>query len=280
MSARVVTLDCETIPCQLEEVREQLRRETDAARPAQNRAKADKEVWDTPEGCEARFQTALAKTAVDPLFCGVLCVSWAVDDERPQTIKAMPWSKRREARMAKGLAQTWAEAADVSTVWCGHNLCGFDLRVLLALFRRTGVRPPEHFPRWYAGRWHGRTHDSMLEAACGHPLNFISLESACRAVGVSGAKTIVWNGEAVSGERVQEMYEGKAYREIVKYCEQDVRVTRALYQAQTFRGTYPGGRLDGVVAQLEEIDGSNLSDAQMALAKLRILESSGVVPRT
>ena len=280
MTAKILTLDTETIPVQNAGIMEEIRRESDAATPAQNTRREIKEQWDGEVGRETRFQERWAKTAVDVLLAAPVCVSWCVDDGPVRSLRIMPWTARKERAAAQRLSKMWAEATDTGTLWVAHCALRFDLPLLLNWWRRTAVIPPAHFPGWRMGRWRGNVWDSMLETPCHNGLNLVSLADACRGLGLPDAKSVLWDGSPMDGSRVWAAYQAADYKVLEAYCRADVAATRQLYRRQTFGGVYPGGRLDQLAAQLEEIDGSGLSSAQVALAKLRVLETAGLVPRT
>jgi hypothetical protein len=252
-------------------------REAVEKRPAQNTLKELKTLWDTEEAIEARAQKALAQTALDVTLAEVLCVCATADGEPLCGLFAQRPEPIEEFVVLERAAEVLNEFSGPDTIWVGHNIAGFDLPILLNRWRRHRITPPEHFPA-YSGRWMGRVFDSMLRIPT--KTGFISLNEACARYGIPMQKDTIWQGEPMTGARVGEAFEAGEYALIAEYCMADVEMVGELYSVMTFggtRGTYDTS--DAVAEHVSEIEASELSPAQKALAIVAILDASGRIPR-
>lgn len=273
--ARLIVLDIETYRTRNEAVIERIRQEQYERACPVNKPKEEKFAWNTTAGREARVAEALDKTACDPLLAEVLCCVYQADGKAQGSSCFYD-----EADGLLDAANALDALAGPETVWCGHNLAGFDLPVLLNRWRRYELCPPEHFPVFHGGRWRGRVWDTMLRTPCKNGLGLVSLDDVCLAYGMGAAKSVAWRGTPMDGSRVGEAYEAGEYDLILEYCMADVAVQEALYYRQTANDTW--GTFDArhdVAERLAEIDDSGLSEGARAIAKLQVLEGAGLVPR-
>lgn len=275
MTARLVVFDIETYRTRDLRAIERIKREALDKRPPGNAKREDKLAWDSQAARIERAMEAIDKTAVNVLLAEVLCVGWRADGDEQSR-----WCGVDECRGLEMLRDTWEHQTGSQTIWCGHNILGFDLPVLLNRWRRFGITPPTHFPQ-YNGRWIGRTYDTMTRTPCNNGLGMVSLDAVCAAYGVEGAKEMEWGGEPMCGARVGQVYEAGDFQAILDYCLLDVRVQETLYMVMTGNdtwGTYP--REDDLAEQLAEIDAAGLSEGAKAIAKLNVLDAAGLLPRT
>lgn len=285
--AGYVVLDVETYRTRDVVIARRVAQEAMDKPPANNVAKEKKLTWDTEAARGIRAREALEKTAIDVLLAEVLCVvaqaRYTDGHGQTRTDTDLGWfdgMNVTECDALEGLVVYLDAAAGADTVWVGHNIAGFDLPVLLNRWRHYGIRPPEHFPRWTGKRWLGRVWDTMLRTPCNNGLGYVSLERACEAYGIGGAKGREWNGAPLDGSRVGEAFEAGEYALILDYCADDVRVEEALYLVQTCGGTWGCyGETDTVAAQVSEIEGSGLSDTQKRLAVYSVLDRAGRILR-
>jgi hypothetical protein len=270
--ARLITFDIETYCTRNPRAIEAITAEALAKRPAQNTAKELKLEWDTEAAREKRVDEALGKTACDPALAEPICVCVAVGQGKP-----VPFPIEDVADLAS-VRDHLEEMAGPQTVWCGHNIEGFDLPVLLSAWRRAGITPPRHFPQpGRSGRWFGWVYDTMQRFPSKTP--FVSLDDACLALGIEG-KAMTWQGEPFDGSRVGKAFEEGEIDLIVDYCLADVEIERALYMAMTAGdtwGTY--GLDDDVAGRIEELRAEPMSEGTRAIAILNVLEQAGIVPR-
>jgi len=293
--ASVIVFDIETYSTRDPRMIEEIREEAISKRPAQNTAKELKIAWDTTEARAERGAEAVAKTALDPMLASVLCVVYRVYGLSPEPsdyfTDCMADHELRQgqhyndhAHLAEGealadLAQRWDEIAGPDTLWVGHNIEGFDLPVLLGAFLRHDIEPPAHFPRFSHGRWFGSIYDTM----CHYPNNragFVSLDTACRALGMPAAKSHLWQGEPMSGKRVAAAYEAGACELIIEYCAVDVAAEARVFERLTNGRLFAGNsRTEAKRAALAPIWAStDLDRGSKKIASFDALLALGEIP--
>jgi len=278
--ARVIHFDIETYRTTDGALLDRIVQEAVVKRPAQNTLKEIKTLWDTTEAQDARAAEALSKTALDVTLAEVLVVCAMSDDEYilQATVGGNEGcSTADEHDLLSHAAAKLDLHADADTIWCGHNIEGFDLPILINRWRRYRITPPEHFPT-YSGRWRGRVYDTMQRVPTKN--GFISLNEACARYDISMAKDTMWNGAPMTGARVAEAYEAGEHKLLLDYCAADVAMVCELYSVMTCggtRGTY--GTPDEVGAKVREIEESHLSDGLKAMAIVKVLDNAGRIPR-
>jgi hypothetical protein len=266
MFATRITFDIETYRTTNAEAVQRIRLEAIDKEPAGNTLKALKETWNTTEAREARADEALAKTSLDPLLAEILCVSLYIDYP-DGSFADSTFDLMRGKHSLEIVRRALESIANEDTLWIGHNICGFDLPILLNSWRRSGMIPPTHFPRYIRGHWQGTLYDTMQNI----PNNrggFVSLDAACQAFGLGSAKHIIWNGAHMEGSRVAEAYETGFYDLILEYCAIDVSFERALYLCLTSGGRYatPEAARADLRAAIAEIEANpDLDDTSKAI---------------
>lgn len=290
MKARLIIFDAETYRTFNPQIAAEIRQQALEKRPSSNTRKDLKDLWDTTEARDTRAAEALAKTAVDPMLAEPLCVAYMsigageADQEQPVQLVDMMGVAVTDPLVAQAaglrtLAQAWDELAGAETVWVGHNIIGFDLPLLYNAWLRNGIEPPTYFPEYTGKFWKGRVFDTMLRTP--GKSDFVSLDSACAAMGVAASRECLWQGEVVDGSKVGAMYEAGARDAIAAYCMEDIAPVQRLYSRLTCgdrRNTYDhGGNLAEQLAEIRDAQG--LSDAQRLVATYSVLEMSGLMRR-
>lgn len=170
------------------------------------------------------------KRSLDSMAGAVLVVSWAIDNQEPQFIIAEETDDISDATpeefLMANLEFSFQNSISGPVIWVGHNAVGFDM---LWLWRRA----IKYDLPWLAtnikiDRYKGNVHDTMLIWGGGGFNNFSKLDDIAKFLGIEG-KT-----EGVDGSKVYDLYlEGKI-DEIAKYCSNDVRMVRDVYQQISF----------------------------------------------
>ena len=279
--ARLIVLDIETAPVQSPRIKTRVIQEAISREPASNTRRDIKDAWNTTQAREARGHEAWLKTAVDPLLAVPLCVCVHLDypDATPNlfTFDFMSDPLSGESDTLESLAEFLSEDSGPASIWIGHNILGFDLPVLLNVWRRTAIKPPAHFPAYGNGRFLGRVYDTMLRIPGKTP--FISLNDAAEAYGLGPVKTTMFCGVPMDGSRVFDAFTAGKLQEILDHCANDVLAARELYLVMTSNDTWGTWDLtDAVASQIREIDESGHPESTRALAKIRVLENAGLIP--
>jgi predicted PolB exonuclease-like 3'-5' exonuclease len=279
MASKRIILDLETYRTRNEAVIKMIRHEQIARTPAQNKSKEEKLMWNTPEAVNARVDEALAKTSVDVLYAEVLCVAIGIDDDIPGTISCM----ENESDGLRWFREWFDFHAGPETILVGHNISSFDLRILTNRFRALNILPPELFPSIKGRYWSGRVWDTMLQTPCSNGLGMVSLADACMVYGIPSPKGAVCleDGTPLEGSTVGLAFERGEYEAILKYAEEDIAATRALYKAQTFdykRDTWEAE--DRSMAEVYAIrDADHLTTSEKHSLILQALAAMGRVSR-
>lgn len=277
---RALIFDLETLPTADPEQIEQIRTEAYTKEPAHNTLKALKDAWHTSDAKEARFQTALSRTALDPTRGRIACICAATDH-----LEGVTRVDLMRQPLDDGLNEFAAWCEDTltdETVWCGHNSNGFDLPFLAFAFARYRVQPPRHFPTHYNGRIHGRTYDTMLAmATSGAP--FISLKDSLTRTGLGlrkGAPSGMSPEREIDGSMVYALYLEGNYDLILDYCANDVRIQRELVALLTHNYTTGPFRRDPLAQEIDDIvHHPTLTHDQKILTLYPLLSSTGAVPK-
>lgn len=274
MAAKWIVFDIETYRTRNPEILEAITLEALNAMPAQNTAKAIKDIWDTPAGRQGRIDEAVSKTACDPLLAEPLVI--CADAEGSFGGAYECFQAHEIPIVLRTLAQTMRAYCDKDTVWVGHNIERFDLPLLVTWWQRLGIEIPPCFPvALPGGRWRGRVFDTMTRTPT--RAGYISADNACRAFGIP-CKTVLWQDEPMTGVRVSTAYESGEHDLITRYCNQDVSAEKALFLKITQDARWGlWDRVDSTVEQLREIAESDLSAAQKWLAASPVLQSAGLI---
>ena len=273
--ARIVVLDIETYRTRDPRVVERIRQDAIEREPNKTASKEEKLLWHTEEAREQRLNDALARTSVNVLCAEVLCASISTNLTHP----GPTWDcmSQPEEEQLRDMAEFLDDFTGANTIWVGHNLKGFDLKILVNRWRRFGIRPPKHFPSFSGGRWFGRVYDTMERVPA--PTPFISLDEACEIYNVEQVVAI-HQGQPMHGGRVGEAYEGGHFGLLLEYVRADVETERRLYMAMTHGDTWGTWLDDDATAEaIAEIEAAPLTEAAKAIAVLNVLKSAGLVPR-
>lgn len=275
--ASVIVFDIETYSTRSEAMIEEIRAEAVAKRPAQNVAKEKKIAWDTTEGRMRRGAEAVSKTALDHILASVLVVAYSVDGA--DHVTEVFASHEAERAGLENLAADWDDLIGPETLLVGHNIAGFDMPVLIGAWNRHDIEPPDFFPTFRGGRFYGKYYDTM-EHIPNNRAGFVSLDAACRALGLPAAKSCTWEGLPMSGGRVAEAFERAQFDLLREYCLADVEAELRLFLRLTHGGSYGLSRRgDGIREALAPIWSNEALDrVQKKIASFDALNQMGLIP--
>lgn len=177
-----------------------------------------------PSRAEPEGDAAWRKTALDGARGQILCIGAAVDDREP-----VAFFGDEDVLLASfygWLGSAYPLNAGVlRPTLVGHNIVGFDLRFILHRSIINGIKPPMWLP-FDARPWDtDRVYDTMTQWA-GHG-GRISLDNLAAALSLPG------KGE-VDGSMVYDLWAAGRVDEVLEYCKEDVRITRAVHRRMTF----------------------------------------------
>ncbi|WP_425070670.1 ribonuclease H-like domain-containing protein [Sagittula sp. S175] len=214
--ASYLYFDIETIPDQRPETLERLRAEVTA--PARYSKQDSIDAW-LAENRESAAREALAKTSFDPAAGHVCTIGWATNDGPVRVEHAEGLGEERDILDAffRSLPKR-----DVTLV--GHNHTGFDIPFLTKRAILLGVELPSEWawPRdpkpWGRGLF-----DTMHAWAGSGRGDMIGMNRLCGLLGIVGK-------EGFDGSMVADAWAAGDHLTIARYCDDDVRRTRAIHQ--------------------------------------------------
>lgn len=219
-----VHFDIETIPSQESWVREYYTEKTPVPTPPGNIKKQETiDKWMAENTHEDAVDAAVAKAGFSGATNHIVAVSWAINDNEVRGSYIVDVAN--EHLMLK---KFFDEIREIEMpIFCGHNIVGFDLRVLKQRAMVLGVKIPGNFPT-DPKAWDKNVYDTMLKWDSDRQ-NMIKMDLLARALGIEGKG-------GVDGSMVYPMWKQGRFAEIASYCGDDVRMGREIYRKMTFKG--------------------------------------------
>ena len=161
------------------------------------------------------FEEYVLQTSFDGAFGRIICLGWAVNDEK---IQSMSGNEK------KILEKFW-ELSRNTDLFIGFNLLDFDLRFIYQRSVIVGVKTSEISLAYYRNN---PVFDVMWEwTKWKKPTT--KLDTLAKALGLESSK-----GGSIEGKDVAQAFEDGRIKEICEYCEKDVELTRKIYKRLTF----------------------------------------------
>jgi len=206
-------LDIETIPSQQPWVREYVA--SMVTHPGQMKKPENIQKWVEEEKPSA-VEEAMDKCSFDGAMNQIICIGYAVDDEPAQVLIG------DELTILKDLFSVAIKCRHQAK-YIGHNIVGFDLRVIKQRSIVLGYKPPAAIP-FDAKPWDNiRVFDTMTQW---DGQNKVRLDKLARAFGIKGKTT--------DGSQVYQMWKDGKHQEIADYCKEDVELTRKVYKQMSY----------------------------------------------
>jgi len=209
----VCFLDIETIPTQLPAIRDRFKAEGKA--PGNIKKQESIDAW-LAENAEAKAAEEIAKTSFDPAYGHICTISWAIDDDNPDTAHACTVEEERDVLAAFFNALR----PNHRYTFVGHYIGGFDLRFILCRAVVLGLKIPQAIPR-DPKPWDNTMFDTMTAWAGAR--GSISMDRLCEAFGIPGKGDF-------SGADVADAWARGEHARIAEYCEADVFRTREIWR--------------------------------------------------
>jgi 3'-5' exonuclease len=203
---RKMFLDIETLPAS-EEYHETLR---------MLETKRSKKKGDLSDG-KLDFEQSLLKTSFDGSFGRILCIGYALDNDRVECL----CDEKDEAGI---LRKFWDIARNVD-LFIGHNIIDFDMRFIYQRSIINKVIPSKDLG--FARYRNFPMFDTMKEWSKWSMTN-IGLEHIALALGIPSPK------DGIDGSQVYDFYKAGKTDEIAEYCKRDVETTRLVYKRMIF----------------------------------------------
>lgn len=208
-----IFVDIETIPTQSPEIRDRFKAEVKA--PGNIKKPESIDAW-LAENAEAKAAEEIAKTSFDPAHGHICTISWAVDDDNPDSAHACTVEEERDVLAAFFNALR----SNHHYTFVGHYIGGFDLRFILCRAVVLGLKIPQAIPR-DPKPWDKTMFDTMTAWAGAR--GSISMDRLCEAFGIPGKGDF-------SGADVAEAWANGEHARIAEYCEADVFRTREIWR--------------------------------------------------
>lgn len=163
------------------------------------------------------FEEFVDNTGFDGSFGRICCIGYAIDDGPTKSLSG------DEAQI---LRDFWEVAAGID-LFIGFNIIDFDMRFIYQRSVIQGVKPTKflNFARYRCEPMY----DVMWEWIKWGIQKKPSLHELSKALGLKSSK----EGE-IEGKDVAQAFLDGRIKEICKYCEADVEVTRQIYKKMTF----------------------------------------------
>lgn len=217
-----ISFDIETIPSQNEWVREYYEEKIGEPEPPKNLKKQETiDKWFAENPKEALVEEAINKAGFSGATNHICCISWSTDGFEIKNAYIKD-DVSKEADMLQKFFDDISQCK-YGDVFVGHNIIGFDLRVIKQRAMVLGVKIPSIFPT-DPKPWDKNVYDTMLKW---DSRDFIKMDLIARAFGIQGKG-------AVDGSMVYPMWQEGKYAEIAEYCDDDVRMTIEVYKHMTF----------------------------------------------
>lgn len=210
-----IYLDIETIPSQLPWVKDYIAEKTTP--PGNIKKQETVDAWYAEKHQDA-IEEALLKCSFDGAVNHIICISASAANGEPVSF----YQKDIEN---EGLLlldfYTWLQnsSSEFGRVFVGHNVSGFDLKVIRQRSIILGVKPPPGIP-FDAKPWEKNPFDTMVQW---DSKNMTSLDKIARALGIEAKSD-------VDGSMVYQMWKEGKHKEIADYCCDDVRMVREVYK--------------------------------------------------
>ena len=210
-----IVIDIETIPSQLPWVKEYV---TESVKPPGTMKKQETiDKWILEEKSGA-IDEAMDKCSFDGAMNHIICIGIAIDNDDPIAIVAE--TIEQEAEILKSFYEVLRGVPhSIANTYIGHNISGFDMRVIRQRSMVLGVKPMRGIP-FDSKPWDKNPFDTMMQW---DSKNMVKLDKIARAFGLQGKGDI-------DGSQVYQLWKDKKFSDIAKYCKDDVIMTRNVYR--------------------------------------------------
>lgn len=206
MTTKHIFLDIETIPTQVKALQDYILENVKAPSNYKDPEKIEAYIK------EAR-EDALLKASFDGGFNQIVCVSVAKDDEDPISFIG------EEKKILTDLYAWIDDVKSYAMAFVGHNISGFDMRVLRQRSIVNGIKLP-HFMPFDAKPWDLNPYDTMVQW---DSKNSVSMDKLATILGIGGKGS-------VNGADVYPMWKEGRIEDVAKYCESDVLLVRKIFR--------------------------------------------------
>jgi len=208
-------LDIETIPSQEPWVREYI--EEKITPPGNIKKPESIENWIYEKKPQA-VEDAYRKTSLDGAMCHIVAIGWAVDGDKAKCV--LTPGHKNEKVILRNFFDLCDDLSYPTVI--GHNVNGFDMKILRQRAMILGVKIPSCLP-WAAKPWELNPYDTMVQWDA---KNFISMDKLAKAMGVKGK-------DGIDGSMVYDLWKDGEHDKLADYCKSDVDMVRQIHQKMT-----------------------------------------------
>lgn len=167
------------------------------------------------------------RACLQPEFGKIIVASFGILD-KSEGIRIMSYYDENEADLLIKVNKLFNDVIPMNYRLCGHNINNFDIPYLALRMIINGIEPSKIVPKHDTKPWEKNSIDLKEFWGYGRFGAISSLDLMCRTLNIVSPKT-----DEISGDKVNQYYwEGKI-KEIVEYCEEDVKaivkLTKKLY---------------------------------------------------
>lgn len=165
---------------------------------------------------------ALDKCGLDGAANHIICIGVAIDDHAPVSFYAKKYQEEKKA-LQEFYAYLYENLMPQGNIFVGHNVSGFDLKVIRQRSMIHGIKSIVSIP-FDSKPWDLNPYDTMVQW---DSKNFIKLEKLALAFGIKTKKTM-------DGSEVYKAWQNGMHDQIADYCKNDVALTREVYKKMVF----------------------------------------------
>jgi len=220
MKQNIIYLDIETIPSQEPWVKADI--ESTIEPPKALKKTESIEEWHKTKK-QGAIQEKLDKCGFEGATNHIVTIGWALNDEESVAHQIKDFKEERD-----NLISFYDNISELShPMFVGHNITGFDLRVIRQRSVILGVKPPSSMLAAFTAKPWDRAivFDTMTQW---NARDMISQDKLAKALGHEGKK-------GMSGADVYPAWQAGEFDRIGLYCQDDVETVRKIYKAMVFQ---------------------------------------------
>lgn len=229
-----IYLDIETIPSQVPAVKDAISADAQEEIKALSAPKSYKkpeaiEEWMSDKKAEILngVEEKYARCGLDGATNHIVCIGIHIEGHFPVTFSDQGKDALAEEQIILQKFFNYLEERVKSyqkPVFVGHNIVGFDLKIVKQRSIVLGIKPPECIP-FNTKPWDANPYDTMAQWDA---KSFVSLDKICKALSLPGKGDI-------TGSDVYRLWREGKIDEIAEYCAQDVAKVRQVHKRMTFQ---------------------------------------------
>lgn len=177
------------------------------------------EKWEKEEK-ENAINEAIEKSVFDGGLCHIVQIQYAFNNDDVK-VNIYPEDYLDESGVITSFFL--AVESNETSLFVGHNISGFDLRILKQRAIVLGIKIPLSLNQAINSKpWDGRIFDTMTEWS-GYG-NKVSIDNLCYYLGIESPK------QEITGANYGKHYRGGEYDKLIKYGKDEIESLRKVYK--------------------------------------------------